>query len=208
MLGTHPFTGSKHWPVLPGVPHMHSGVVGLFSPGPGSQMAPFSPLVHVYCAKGGFAEQNVSTTVPPVWVQSSPAGEASGGPASGGSSAQGGAGGHCQPVGVQLAGTVPLHEGQLGASPGHDPPLAVDVPVPDPTVVPDPLPLPGPTSVPDPLPLPGVLPLPDPVPVLLPEPCPGPTSTARPPHATPKATTAARVQRVMFMLRFARMTPR
>jgi hypothetical protein len=179
---------------------MHSGVVGFWF-GPGSQMAPFSPLVQVYCAKGGFAKQYVSTTVPPVWVQSSAAGPASGGPASGGSSTQGGAGGHCQPVAVQLAGTVLLHEGQLGACPGHE--LAVDVPLPDPTDVPDPLP-----SVPDPLPLPMPVPLPDPFPVPLPEPCPGPTSTARPPHAAPKATMAARVHCGMFKARFVRIAPR
>jgi hypothetical protein len=84
MLATHPFTGSKHWVVLPALPHTHSGVIGLVWPGPGSQMPPFSPLAQVYCAKGGFAEQYVCTTVPPVWVQSSAAAAASGGPASGG----------------------------------------------------------------------------------------------------------------------------
>jgi hypothetical protein len=202
MLATHPFEGSKHWAVLPGLPHRHSGVVGLVSPGPGSQMAPFSPLVHVYCAKGGFAEQNVWTTVPPVCVQRS-AVEASD-PASGGSATQGGGGGHCQPLGVQSAGTVPLHHGQLGPCPAQESPFPD---VPDPTAVPDPLPLPDPTSVPDPLPLPAVVPLPEPVPVPLPEPCPGPTSTARPPHAAPKATTAARVHGARFMLGFVHMGP-
>jgi hypothetical protein len=33
-------------------------------------MAPFSPVAQVYCWKGGFAKQNVSTTLPPVFVQS------------------------------------------------------------------------------------------------------------------------------------------
>jgi hypothetical protein len=82
-VATHPFTGSKHWEVLPRVPQMHSGVVGVVSPGPGSQMpSPLSPVVHVYSAKGGFAEQYVWMTAPPVWVQSAALAPASVGPAS------------------------------------------------------------------------------------------------------------------------------
>ncbi len=50
---THPLVGSKQ--SEPG--HSHSGVAGGPSPGPGSQIAPFSPVAHVYWAKGGLAEQ-------------------------------------------------------------------------------------------------------------------------------------------------------
>jgi hypothetical protein len=83
---------------------------------------------------------------------------------------------------------VPLHQGQRGGTPGHELSLPVDVPVPDPTHIPDPLPLP--------------------VVVLPPEPCPGPTSsTARPPQAAVKTTTAARVQWVMFIVGIARIGP-